>query len=53
MEETQDYHVKVPIHFYDNIIKLTSLKESYTSEGYKVEMTEERLIYYKKWEIQQ
>ena len=41
MEETQDYHGKDPTEFYDTIIKLTSLKESCTSEGFTVESSEE------------
>ena len=41
MEETQDYHGKDPKEFYDTIIKLTSLKESCTSEGFTVESSEE------------
>ena len=41
MEETEYYHGKDPTEFYDTIIKLTSLKESCTSEGFTVESSEE------------
>ena len=41
MEETEYYHGKDPTEFYHTIIKLTSLKESCTSEGFTVESSEE------------
>ena len=46
MTENVDYHGKPPTEFYDNIIKLVSLKESCTSEGFPVESSEEGMKNY-------
>jgi hypothetical protein len=46
MTENVDYHGKDPTEFYDNIIKLVSLKESCTSEGFPVESSEEGMKNY-------
>ncbi len=46
MTEREDYHGEDPKKFYDNIIKLVSLKESCTSEGFPVDSSEEGMKHY-------